>query len=461
MLDLVVRSTRVYARGAWLDGWVGVRDGRVAALGARELEAPAAREVVDVGQRHLLPGLVDTHTHVRDPGFTHKEDWTSATSAAAVGGVTTVFDMPNVEPPPNTVERFLAHRENAAAKAIVDFGHNVAGTIVEQIRPLAEAGASAFKIFMMTDVGRSYPHMPGIAVDDPAKLFELFGEIAATGRPVLVHPHDQRLYELFVRRAQERWGRDYRSYARAWMSGDGIVFDSGISTAILLQRETGVRLHILHVATVGGLRLARDAKAAGRAVSIETNPHMLFLANSWENIERLGPYSLGFWVPDHHASAVWQALVDGSSDLIATDHAPHTREEKEVGWTDMYRAPGGSPCIQHYLSLLLTEVNRGRISLERVIALCAERPAQLMGLEGRKGTIEPGADADFVVVDLDRRETITLARSLSKCGWTPYDGREVHGVPVMTFLRGTCVAREGKVLVRPGFGRFVDVRRRS
>ena len=452
-VDLLVRSRRILTTDGWLDGAIAVSGEQVAALHPASSELPDARRILDLDDKIVIPGLVDTHIHLRDPGFTHKEDFESGTRAAAAGGVTTVHDMPNVEPPTNTVERLKAHLENAARKSLVDFGHNAAGTIPENIVGLAEAGATAFKVFMMADIGRDYPHMPGIAVDDHATLLRICEEVAKTGRPLFIHPHDQSLYDLYVHRAWERWGRDYRSYARAWRDGDGVVLDSGIATMLRLQKATGVRLHILHMSTIDGFSMVRAAKAEGRDVTAEANPFSLFLTNTWEAVERLGPFCLGIWIPDHHAAATWKEVVDGTVDVVGTDHAPHTKEEKEVGWTDMYKAPGGMPMVQNYLSLFLTEVNAGRISLERVVDLCATRPAQLVGLYPKKGAIAPGSDADFVVLDMDRRETITAARSYYKCGWTPLEGREVHGLPVMTILRGRIIMEDGEVTAEPGSGR--------
>src|SRR4051794_10235733 len=451
--DLVVRSRRIYTKQGWLDGAVVVCGERIAALAPADA-VPAARETRDVGDWPVLPGLVDTHSHLRDPGYTHKEDWETGTRAAAAGGVTTVLDMPNVEPPPNTVERFRAHRANAASKSLVDFGHNVAGTIPEEIPGLAAAGATTFKVFMLADIGRDYPHMPGIAVDDHAALLRICEAIVPTGRALMVHAHDHAIYELFVHRAWEREGRDFRSYARAYREGDGLVLDSGFATMLALQRATGVRLHLLHMSTIGGWAMVRAARADGRAVTGEVNPFHLFVVNQWENVERFGPYCLGMWVPEHHAAAIWEAIADGTADVVGSDHTPHTREEKEPGWEDMFATPGGSPTVQHYLSLLLTAVNEGRLSLERLVALCATNPSKLVGYYPRKGVIAPGADADLVVVDLERRETITAASSYYKCGWTVLEGREVRGVPVLTILRGRVIAEEGKVLAEPGSGRF-------
>jgi dihydroorotase (multifunctional complex type) len=450
-VDLAIRSRRIWTPDGWRDGVVVVSGGQIESVRGPEDEPPATRRV-DATDLVVMPGLIDTHVHLRDPGFTDKEDFTTGTRAAAAGGVTTVVDMPNVTPPTTDAVRLAAHLRNAKAKSIVDFGHNAAATVPENIAGLAAAGATAFKIFMMSDVGRDYPHMPGIAVDDHAVLFRICEEVARTGLPLFVHAWDQSLYELFVERAWAQWGRDFRSYARAGREGDGIVLDSGIETMLLLQRATGVRLHILHVMTIGGIEMIRAAKADGRAVTAEVNPASLFVTNSWASIERWGPFALGMWVPDDHAEALRQATADGPIDVIGTDHAPHTRAEKEVGWTDMYAAPGGSPMIQHYLSLLLTDVNAGRLTLERVIELCVSGPARLVDVYPRKGAIAPGSDADIVIVDLDREAVISETSSYSKCGWTNLEGRTVRGLPVMTVLRGRVIAENGEVLAEPGFG---------
>jgi dihydroorotase (multifunctional complex type) len=454
--DLTVRSRRIHTPDGWLDGAIVVRDGRIATVCPPD-EEPQADRRIDATDLVVIPGLVDTHVHLRDPGFTDKEDVTTGTSAAAAGGVTTVIDMPNVEPPTTDADRLTAHLANAKAKAIVDFGHNAAATVPENIAGLAEAGATAFKVFMMGDIGRDYPHMPGIAVDDHATLYRIAEAVAATGRPLFVHPWDQSLYRLFVERAWEAWGRDFRSYARAGRQGEGIVLDSGIATMLAIQRATGVRLHILHLMTVGGIELIRAAKAGGRAVTVEVNPASLYVNDDWDRVERLGPYALGMWLPEAHAAAVRRETVEGIVDVVGTDHAPHTRAEKEVGWTDMFAAPGGAPMVEHYLSLFLTDVAAGRIALDRVVELCATNPARLVGLYPRKGAIAAGSDADLAILDLERRHVISAARSHSKCGWTSLEGREVTGLPVMTIVRGRVVADKGDILVAPGYGEPVTM----
>ena len=456
--DLLVRSRTILADGGRLDGAVAVRDGRIVALLAPTQTAEAAR-VIDVGSHEAIPGLVDTHAHFRDPGYTHKEDIESGTRAAAAGGVTTVFDMPNVDPPTNSASRLRAHLENAARKTIIDIGHNASGVIPENIAELADAGATAFKVWMMRDIGRDYPHPPGTSVSDHAVLYRIFEEVAKTGLPLYVHPHDQALYALFVKRAQAQWGMDFRSYARALRGGDGVVLNTAISLLLEFQRSTGARLHVLHLSTRDGVRMVGEAKAQGRPITAEANPFAMFVTNDWSNIERLGPFALGFWVPEVDNPAMWGAIIDGTIDVVGSDHGAHTREEKELGWTDMYAAPGGSPFIEHYLRMMLTQVNAGRLTLERVVELCSRSPAKLAGYYPRKGSISVGADADLVVLDMDHEEVLHATNSHYRCGWMSSEGLASKGRPTMTIRRGEIIMRDGEVTAAAGSGRVLTPRR--
>jgi dihydroorotase len=452
--DLVVRSKTILTPGGRLNGQVAVRGEKIAALLGPD-EQVAARETLDVGDSPVIPGLIDTHVHFRDPGYTHKEDYYNGTIAAAAGGVTTVFDMPNVDPPTTTVDRLKAHLDNAQSKAVVDFGHNASGVVPENIKGLAEAGATAFKVWMMQDIGRDYPHPPGTSVTNHAVLYRIFEEVAETGLPLYIHPHDHDLYELYVKRSQEQWGMDFRSYARALRGGDGVVLNTAIATILEFQRSVGTRLHVLHLSTREGVRMVREAKAAGRPVTAEANPFAMFVTNDWANIEKKGPYSLGFWVPEEDNPAMWQAIVDGTIDVIGSDHGPHTKEEKEVGWTDMYTAPGGSPMIEQYLRLMLTEVNKGNLTLERVVELCCTSPAKLTGYYGKKGVLDVGSDADMVVLDMDHEEVLHADHSHYRCGWMPSEDFPTKGRPVTTILRGSVIMQDGNVTAEAGSGRLL------
>ncbi|MGH3660372.1 MAG: dihydroorotase [Micromonosporaceae bacterium] len=452
--DLVLRSKTIVTPGGRVDGQVAVRGEKIVGILGPDEPAPAKR-TVNAGDKPVIPGLIDTHCHFRDPGYTHKEDYYHGTLAAAAGGVTTVFDMPNVEPPTTTVDRLKAHLENAQSKAVVDFGHNASGVVPENIAGLAEAGASAFKVWMMQDIGRTYPHPPGTSLTDHATLYRVFEEVAETGLPLYIHPHDHGLYELFVKRSQEEWGMDFRSYARALRGGDGVVLNTAIATILEFQRSVGTKLHILHVSTRDGIRMIRQAKGDGRPVTAEANPFALFVTNDWSKIEKKGPYALGFWVPEADNPSMWEAVIDGGIDVVGSDHGPHTKEEKEVGWTDMYTAPGGSPMIEQYLRLMLTEVNKGTLSLERVVELCCHAPAKLTGYDDRKGSIKVGADADLVVLDMEHEEVLRASHSHYRCGWMPSEDLNSKGRPAMTFLRGKLIMEDGNVTAEKGSGRLL------
>jgi dihydroorotase len=270
----------------------------------------------------------------------------------------------------------------------------------------------------------------------------------------MVHPHDQTLMETIETRSWDRGERDHIAYAKAFTSYDGMVWDTATSFLIRLQEATGVHMHVLHVKTPRMAALIREAKRRGLHVTSEMNPVGVFLCNEWENIEKWGPYALSTWTGPDATEPLWEALRDGTIDVIGTDHAPHTRDEKEIGWTDMWQAHGGVPQIQHVLTLFLTEVAAGRISLERVVELIASSPAKTFGLYPRKGVIQVGSDADLVVVDTEADHTIREEDVLSKCGWTPFDGRKTKGVPVHTLVRGQFVFRSGEVVGEAGMGKM-------
>ena len=449
--DLAITGGTVVSATGRTQADLAVSEGRVAAIVAPGTPLEAA-QTIDATGRHLLPGLIDVHSHHREPGFTHKEDIVSATSACAAGGVTTSFAMPNVQPPPNTAERLASMIELYEQRAIVDWNINAAGTVLDEIPQLATMGIAAFKVFMVVDTGRDYPHMPGIGVHDHGDLLRIFQKVADTGVPLMVHPHDQALMTAIEERFWERGERDYRAYAKAYSAHDGIIWDTAAALLLRLQKATGTQLHLLHTQTQGVIEQLRRAKDAGQAISAEMNPWAVFLGNRWENIERLGSYALSYYVPEANTEPLWQALRDGTIDLVSTDHAPHTREEKEPGWTDGWKAHTGTPSTQFYLSLLLDASAAGHISLERIAEATATAPARVFGI-GSKGRLEVGFDADIAIVDLEQEFEITDDIVLSKIGHTPYAGRRVRGAVTQTLVRGSVVYADGEVVGRPGHGR--------
>ena len=453
-MDRVIRNGLLITSKGRVRTSIGIQDGLIAGLYEPGFE-PAAPEVVDASGLTVIPGVIDMHSHHREgsqPGFEYKDTIHTSTMQCAAGGVTTSVGMPNVTPPPNSLDLLKKQFAIYQRDAIVDWNFNPAPTIADEIPRMAEQGITAFKIFMVVDTGRSYPHMPGIGVHDHGRILEIMQYCAAVNVPLMVHPHDQALMDVIEKEFWERQQRDALAYAKAYAAHDGVIWETAIATLLRLQKAAGCHLHILHTQTSGSVDLIRRAKAAGQRVTCEINPWALFLGCDWSAIQRLGSYALSYWVPEKNVPSLWEGLNDGTIDIIATDHAPHTREEKEIGWTDGWKAHTGTPSTQFYLSMFLTAALEGKISLERVVEATSKAPASIFGIE-KKGDIMPGYHADLVLVDLEREYEIRDDDVLSLTGWSPYAGQKFRGKPVETIVRGRTVYKNGKVVGEKGWGR--------
>ncbi|MGP2491832.1 dihydroorotase [Mesorhizobium sp. PUT5] len=412
---------------------IGVRAGRIAAIG--DLSRASAGETIDCRGLHVLPGVVDSQVHFREPGLEHKEDLETGSRAAVLGGVTAVFEMPNTNPL-TTGEAALADKvRRATGRMHCDFAFWVGGTR-DNAGDVAELerlpGAAGIKVFMGSSTG-------DLLVEDDEGVASI---LRNTRRRAAFHSEDEF-------RLRERMGLRVENDASShpvWR--DEVAALTCTERLVRIARAARARIHVLHISTAEEIAFLEQHKDVA---TCEATPHHLTL--SADDYARLG--TLIQMNPPvraaRHRDGVWQGISQGVVDVLGSDHAPHTLEEKAKKYP---ASPSGMTGVQTLVPIMLDHVAAGRLSLERFVNLSSHGPHRIFGM-ARKGRIAAGYDADFTIVDLKRRETITNAQQGSKAGWTPYDGRQVTGWPVGTVIRGRRVMWEGEI-VASGQGRAVE-----
>lgn len=451
-VDVLFAGGQVYTPGGVVDATVGVKDGKIAFISSSQW-TPEAGETIDISGKMLVPGFIDTHVHFRDPGLTHKEDFLTGTQAAAAGGVTCVVDMPNNKPPCNTEERFKAKLDEIRPKAVVDYALYGGATHLEEIPKILRSGAIGIKVFMVRDPKSHYPHDPELYTGDDGVLYDTLKLATAEGAYCAIHPTNQQIFEHESRKRWEAGTTTPREFMAAYFGENYVSDHTAIATLVEMARASRARTHILHLRSEPGIRVIQAAKEEGVPVSMEVNPKYMF--TSFADLDAKGPLAVPYAMTPQQQQMLLDCTNRGWVDVYGTDHAPHTRAEMEPGWKDAWSIPFGNPQVEHYITALLTHVAAGRMSLETLVRVCAEQPARLMGVWPRKGVIQVDADADFAVLDLNARGTLTDAEVYTKVGWSPYSGMQYHGRPVMTVVRGRVVMRNGKVEGEPGYGRLV------
>ena len=427
-LDLLVRGGIAATPNGIAPCDIGALNGRIVALGRVTL--PAA-ETIDATGLHVLPGVIDTQVHFREPGLEHKEDLDTGTRAAAMGGVTAVFEMPNTTPPTTNAAAIADKVERATGRAWCDFAF-FAGASEENAGELAmlerTPGCCGVKIFMGSSTGSL------LVADDDA----LESVLRSGTRRCAIHAEDEpRLRE---RLALVREGADVSMHP-VWRDEETAL--KATRRIVALARKAGRRIHVLHVTTAEEMAFLAAHKDL---VTVETTPQHLTLAAP-DCYERLGTFAqMNPPIRDaRHREALWRAVSDGVVDVIGSDHAPHTREEKAKPYP---QSPSGMPGVQTLVPLLLDHIAQGRLTLERFVDLTSASAARIYNIAG-KGRIALGYDADLTLVDLKATWTIENDWIASRCGWTPFAGMKVTGRPISTIVRGMSVMRDRALVDKP------------
>ncbi|WP_438290909.1 allantoinase AllB [Streptomyces sp. HUAS TT7] len=439
-VNLVLRSTRVITPEGTRPATVAVADGKIADVLPYEAEVPAGARLEDFGDDVLLPGIVDTHVHVNDPGRTEWEGFWTATRAAAAGGITTLVDMPlNSLPPTTTVENLRVKREVAASKAHIDTGFwgGALPDNVKDLGPLHEAGVFGFKAFLSPSGVEEFPEL------DQKQLERSLAEIAGFDGLMIIHAEDP--HELDA--APHLTGPKYADYLA---TRPRVSENTAIEGLINAAKRVGARVHVLHLSSSDALPLIAAAKREGVKLTVETCPHYLTLTA--EEVPD-GASEFKCCPPireDANRDLLWDALADGTIDCIVTDHSPSTADLKTA---DFATAWGGISGLQLSLPAVWTEARKRGYTLEDVVRWMSTATANLVGLT-QKGAIEAGRDADFAVLAPDETFTVDPAALQHRNRVTAYAGKTLHGVVKSTWLRGERIQHDG-VIAEPT-GRLLE-----
>ena len=427
--DLILKNgTAVLPEGTHTAD-IAVKDGKIMAIGKIDGEAT---ETIDCTGLHILPGVIDTQVHFREPGGTHKEDLEHGMKAAAMGGVTGIFEMPNTNPLTTTPEALQDKLDRASKGAWCDYAFYFGGT-AQNAKNLSEwenlPGVCGVKIFMGSSTGDLLS-----ATDD-----EVLAVLSNGKRVVAAHAED----EMMMIENKKNILGDSTDVAmhHIWRSKESCL--SATTRLVTLARKAGRRVHVLHITSAEEMEyLAQNKDIA----SVEVLPNHLTLhaPDCYNELGTLAQQNPPIREKEHQ-DALWRAIDDGTVDIIGSDHAAHTMEEKQGTYPS---TPSGTPGVQTMVPIMLDHVNNGKLTLERFVDLVCEGPHRIHQIAS-KGRITKGYDGDFTIVDMNKTETITHAQQQSKCGWTPYDGKTVKGWPIMTVVRGNIVMRDGELQGTP------------
>jgi dihydroorotase len=416
-VDLTIKNCKLWYKKKTLALGLAIDDEKIVSI-SKDIRLPKSDENINCKGKIVLPGLIDAHVHFREPGFTWKEDWSTGSKAAAHGGITHVMDMPNTDPSTITVRNLLEKKE-LAKKSVVNFGlyAEIVKENIDSIKELANHSV-AFKVYMSESTG-------GLKLDDNTLLMKAFYNISKTNKVVCVHAENQAINERYLKRYRKSFDPLEFSLSRP-VESEILAIKDAIETA----RRTEVKLHVCHVTTKEGLNLIKKAKK-DVDITCETCPQYLFMTqNDLRDKGTLAKTNPPLRTKEDQI-ALWEGISNGTIDIIASDHAPHTMEEK---LQDMWIAPAGVPGVETTLQLMLNAVNKRMIKLEKLVELMHDNPVKRFNLNNYG--IEVGKDANLTVIDLKKEWKISNDDLLTKCKWSPYDGWKGKGCPEITIVNG-------------------------
>jgi allantoinase len=439
--DLILKNGIVVTPRSSFTADVAVKNGKIALI-ADSVASFAADEIYDARGKYILPGVIDAHVHFRDPGLIVKEDFETGSRAAAYGGVTMVADMPNVLPITATAKDFTEKVRIISEKSYIDFGlfFLLTNNNSYEMEPAQTAGALGFKIYLGTSVG-------DIAAPGEGIMFEQMEKITKFNTRIGFHAENNALNDYFTEKC---WEGSCRNEPDIFIKARPDISEAdAVACAIRFAEYTGAKIHIYHVSAGLSVDLIRTAKKQGIPISAETCPHYLFLDSN--DYERLGGQMKTFppirTMKDQNA--LWAGIADGTIDMIATDHAPHTVEEKGK---NIWEASAGAIGVETSVRLMLNEVNRGRFTLNDYVRLACEAPARIWHIFPQKGSFQLGTDGDFTIVDMEKEDRIRNNSLHSKNKTGIYDGIKTQGMPVATIVRGQFIMKDGEIIGTRGFG---------
>jgi dihydroorotase len=442
IIDTVLTNAKAYLNKEIVDCSIAIESGKIFKIG-KATQMPKADFTTNLRNLLVLPGLTDVHVHLRDEGKAYKEDFYSGTAAAAAGGITTVLDMPNNDPVTMTAETLKNRMQIAERKALVNVGfYSEFPKDLGEVKDIIAQGALAFKLFMASQIG-------GLNIDDDQALQEAFRRVGEQDIPVAVHAEDKASVSADEEKMKQAKRHDPAAFLEVHSENAELM---AVEHLLRISAHVKMHLHFCHITIKEGLDALVEAKESGRAITCEVTPNHLLLSNA--DFERYG--SLLAMMPPlrskSHIEALWKGLSDGRIDVIGSDHAPHALKEKFA--SSIWDVKVGVPGLETTLPLMLTMVRKNRLSLVRLVQMLSEKPAEIFNLKGR-GRLEKGEKADLVAIDFNQKFKIDASKFHSKAKYSPYDGWEVQGRPVKTFVNGLLVMDEQEIVAKAGSGEII------